>query len=237
MRIIPAIDIINGKAVRLCKGDYATSKVYNEDPVEVAKAFEAEGIQYLHLVDLDGAKAGKIINHAVLEKIALNTKMKIDFGGGIQSTEDVETAFSAGASQLCFGSIAVKKTVLFLEWLTKYSSDKIILSADAKNRMIATNGWLTASALDVIDFIKGSETKGINYVMCTDISKDGMLQGPSIDLYTDIIEATKVKLIASGGISSMEDIKAVDDLGCEAVVIGKAIYENRISLKELSAYA
>lgn len=237
MRIIPAIDIINGKAVRLSKGDYATSKVYNEDPLEVAKAFEASGIKYLHLVDLDGAKAGKIINHAILEKIASNTKLKMDFGGGLQSTKDVEMAFSAGANQLCFGSFAVKKSGQFLSWLEKYGPEKIILSADAKDRMVATNGWLEASDLDVIEFIKGYEAKGINHVMCTDISKDGMLQGPSTDLYKEILDATKIKLIASGGISCIEDVNAVEAMGCEAVVIGKAIYENRISLKELSAYA
>ncbi|MEO6404124.1 MAG: 1-(5-phosphoribosyl)-5-[(5-phosphoribosylamino)methylideneamino]imidazole-4-carboxamide isomerase [Ferruginibacter sp.] len=237
MRIIPAIDIIDGKCVRLSKGDYASSKVYNEDPLEVAKAFEAGGIKYLHLVDLDGARIGSIINHAVLEKIATHTKLIIDFGGGIQSPADIEIAFESGAGQLCLGSIAVKAPKQFLSWLEEYGSEKIILSADAKNRMIATNGWLEASALNVIDFIKNYEAKGIEMVMCTDIAKDGMLQGPSADLYQDILQATNVKLIASGGISSIKNVEVVSALGCEGVVIGKAIYENRISLKELSAYA
>ncbi len=237
MRIIPAIDIINGKCVRLSKGDYASSKIYNESPVEVAKAFEDTGIQYLHLVDLDGAKAGKIINHSVLENIAKATKLQIDFGGGIQSGNDIKIAFENGALQVCIGSVAVKNTVLFDEWIAMYGTQKIILSADVSNNMIATNGWLESSELDVIDFINNYESKGIQYVMCTDISKDGMLQGTAIDLYKEILKKTRVKLIASGGISSMNDVKAVSALGCEGVVIGKAIYENRISLKELSSYA
>ncbi|MEO7263534.1 MAG: 1-(5-phosphoribosyl)-5-[(5-phosphoribosylamino)methylideneamino]imidazole-4-carboxamide isomerase [Ferruginibacter sp.] len=237
MRIIPAIDIINGKCVRLSKGDFASSKIYNESPVEVAKQFEDAGIKYLHLVDLDGAKAGKIINQSVLEKISKATKLQIDFGGGIQSNNDIKTAFESGARQVCIGSVAVKNPGLFEEWINIYGSKKMILSADAINNKIATNGWLHTSELDVIDFISDYNRKGVQYVMCTDISKDGMLLGPSLDLYRTILEQTKIKLIASGGIASIQDVEAVTVLGCEGVVIGKAIYENKISLKELSAYA
>lgn len=234
MRIIPAIDIINGKAVRLTKGDYSTEKVYNESPLEVAKAFEASGIKYLHLVDLDGAKSQHIVNIKVLYEIATKTNLKIDFGGGLKTNEDVEVAFDCGASQITGGSIAAKNPALFLEWLEKFGAQKIILGADCLNRKIATQGWQESSELDIIDFVNSFETKGIKYVVCTDISKDGMLQGASNDLYEEILKKSKVNLIASGGISSIGDIEAVKQIGCEAVIIGKAIYENRISLKELS---
>jgi phosphoribosylformimino-5-aminoimidazole carboxamide ribotide isomerase len=234
MRIIPAIDIINGKAVRLTKGDYSTEKVYNENPLEVAKAFEASGIQYLHLVDLDGAKSQHIVNSKVLYDIATKTNLKIDFGGGLKTNEDVEVAFDCGASQITGGSIAAKNPTLFLEWLDRFGADKIILGADCLNRKIATQGWQESSELDVIEFINSFKRKGIKYVVCTDISKDGMLEGASNELYEEILQKSKIHLIASGGISSMEDIEAVKQIGCEAVIIGKAIYENRISLKELS---
>jgi phosphoribosylformimino-5-aminoimidazole carboxamide ribotide isomerase len=234
MRIIPAIDIINGKAVRLTKGDYSTEKVYNENPLEVAKAFEASGIQYLHLVDLDGAKLQHIVNSKVLYDIATKTNLKIDFGGGLKTNEDVEVAFDCGASQITGGSIAAKNPTLFLEWLDRFGADKIILGADCLNRKIATLGWQESSELDVIEFINSFKRKGIKYVVCTDISKDGMLEGASNELYEEILQKSKIHLIASGGISSMEDIEAVKQIGCEAVIIGKAIYENRISLKELS---
>jgi phosphoribosylformimino-5-aminoimidazole carboxamide ribotide isomerase len=234
MRIIPAIDIINGKAVRLTKGDYSTEKVYNENPLEVAKAFEASGIQYLHLVDLDGAKSQHIVNSKVLYDIATKTNLKIDFGGGLKTNEDVEVAFDCGASQITGGSIAAKNPTLFLEWLDRFGAEKIILGADCLNRKIATHGWQVGSELDVIEFINGFRRKGIKYVVCTDISKDGMLQGTSNDLYAEILQKNKVCLIASGGISNLADIEAVKQIGCEGVIIGKAIYENRISLKELS---
>ncbi|KGO91685.1 1-(5-phosphoribosyl)-5-[(5-phosphoribosylamino)methylideneamino]imidazole-4-carboxamide isomerase [Flavobacterium subsaxonicum] len=234
MRIIPAIDIINGKCVRLTKGDYSTQKIYNNDPVEVAKEFEAAGIKYLHLVDLDGAKSGQIVNYKVLESIALNTNLTIDFGGGIKTEADLNTAFNAGASQITAGSIAVKSPELVYEWLAKFGPEKIILGADCLNRKIATSGWLENSELDVIEFIKTYKAKGINNVICTDISKDGMLQGASNELYTEILSNVTINLIASGGIATMNDVLKVQQIGCEGVIIGKAIYEGKISLKELS---
>ena len=234
MRIIAAIDIINGKCVRLTKGDYSTQKIYNENPVEVAKQFENEGIKYLHLVDLDGAKSGKIVNHKVLDAIASQTNLEIDFGGGIKTKSDLATAFNAGAQQITAGSIAVKSPELVYEWLTEFGPEKIILGADCLNRKIATSGWLENSELDVIDFIKAYQSKGINNVICTDISKDGMLQGASNELYTEILSSVNINLIASGGIASMEDVLMMQQIGCEGVIIGKAIYEGKISLKELS---
>ncbi|HHT30122.1 1-(5-phosphoribosyl)-5-[(5-phosphoribosylamino)methylideneamino]imidazole-4-carboxamide isomerase [Petrimonas mucosa] len=233
MRIIPAIDIIDGKCVRLTKGDYSTRKVYNEDPVEVAKAFEASGIGYLHLVDLDGAKSNHIVNKDVLRKIATGTSLQVDFGGGIKSDEDLRIAFENGAAQVTAGSIAARNPDLFLKWLDQYGADKIILGADSHGRKIATHGWQQESDLDVVDFIAGYERKGVSFVICTDISKDGMLQGTSIELYAEILQATGVKLIASGGITSIDDLKAVKALGCEGAIIGKALYEGKIELNEL----
>ena len=234
MRIIPAIDIINGKCVRLTKGDYSTQIIYNENPLEVAKEFEANGIQFLHLVDLDGAKSKHIVNHKVLYEIASKTKLKIDFGGGLKSNEDLIIAFENGASQITGGSIATNNPALFLEWLTIYGADKIILGADCKNRKIATQGWLKSSESDVVDFISDYEHKGIKYVICTDIEKDGMLQGASNDLYKEILVKIKVKLIASGGVTSIQDLEKLKIIGCEGAIIGKAIYENKITLKEFS---
>ncbi len=233
MRIIPAIDIIEGQCVRLTKGDYDTKKVYNENPLEVAKEFEDNGIQYLHLVDLDGAKSKHIVNYRVLESIASKTNLKVDFGGGLKSDDDLRIAFECGANQITGGSIAAKSPEVFLKWLSKYGSDKIILGADCKNRKIATNGWLEASELDVVDFIKNYESKGIDYVICTDIAKDGMLEGTSNELYREIISKSEVKLIASGGVSSIRDLEKVKEIGCEGAIIGKAIYEGNITLKEL----
>ncbi len=236
MRIIPAIDIINGKCVRLTKGDYNTQKIYNENPLEVAKEFEASGIKHLHLVDLDGAKSNNIVNHKILNDIASKTKLIIDFGGGIKSDKDIEIAFESGASQVTGGSIAVHNRTIFLDWLAKYGSEKIILGADSNNRMIATNGWQQKSDMDVINFITQYENEGISYVICTDISKDGMLQGPSIDLYKEILSKSNINLIASGGVTSIDDIELVKQIGCEGAIIGKAIYEGRISLKELERF-
>jgi phosphoribosylformimino-5-aminoimidazole carboxamide ribotide isomerase len=233
MRIIPAIDIIDGKCVRLSKGDYSTKKIYNEHPLEVAKEFEANGIQYLHVVDLDGAKSKQIVNHKILESIATNTNLKIDFGGGLKSDKDLEIAFECGATQITGGSIAVNNPEIFKEWIIKYGAEKIILGADCHNRKIATNGWLKESELDVLDFIKSYEAKGIQYVICTDISKDGMLEGASNELYKEIIENSNVKLIASGGVSKLEDLIQLKEMGCEGTILGKAIYEGNISLKEL----
>ncbi|MEK7819414.1 MAG: 1-(5-phosphoribosyl)-5-[(5-phosphoribosylamino)methylideneamino]imidazole-4-carboxamide isomerase [Bacteroidota bacterium] len=234
MRIIPAIDIINGKCVRLTKGDFSTQKIYNENPLEVAKEFEANGINYLHLVDLDGVKSKQIVNHKILYEITSKTKLKVDFSGGLKSSGDLIIAFENGASQITGGSVAINNSNLFLEWLTTYGADKIILGADCINRKIATNGWLKISEINVIDFIQDYKSKGIKYVICTDISKDGMLEGTSNELYSEILEKTKVQLIASGGVSSIEDLIKLKSIGCDAAIIGKAIYENKISLKELS---
>lgn len=234
MRIIPAIDIIDGKCVRLTKGDYSTKKVYNEDPLEIAKEFEGNGIQYLHLVDLDGARSGKIINHKVLSEIASKTSLNIDFGGGLKSDSDLKIAFDSGATQITGGSIAVKGRDTFINWLNQFGAEKIILGADYKDRMIATNGWEEGSKLDVLDFIQGYEARGVRSVISTDIAKDGMLQGPSLELYKEILEKTNVELIASGGVSNMQDLYDLKELGCNGAIVGKAIYEGNISLKELS---
>ena len=234
MRIIPAIDIIDGKCVRLTKGDYSTKKVYNEDPLEIAKEFEGNGIQYLHLVDLDGARSGKIINHKVLSEIASKTALTIDFGGGLKSDSDLKIAFDSGATQITGGSIAVKDRDTFINWLDQFGAERIILGADYKDRMIATNGWEEGSELDVLDFIQGYEARGVRSVISTDIAKDGMLQGPSLELYKEILEKTNVELIASGGVSNMQDLYDLRELGCNGAIVGKAIYEGNISLKELS---
>ena len=237
MRIIPAIDIIDGKCVRLSKGDYDTKKIYNENPLEVAKSFEDAGIEYLHLVDLDGAKSSRIINHKVLEQIASKTKLKIDFGGGLKTNDDLKIAFESGANQITGGSIAVKNPTLFKEWISIYGTDKIILGADANNRKIAVSGWLEESNEEVIPFIQNYQKDGISYVICTDIAKDGMLEGPSFELYKEILTSCKnVKLIASGGISTFDELPKLAELGCEGTIIGKAIYEGRISLKQLENF-
>lgn len=238
MRIIPAIDILDGKCVRLSKGDYSTQKIYNEDPVEVAKSFEAHGIHYLHVVDLDGAKSQHIVNYKVLERIATSTSLQIDFGGGIKSDQDLQIAFESGATQITGGSIAVKNPVLFQKWLSIYGSNKIILGADAMNGKIAVSGWQETSQSELIPFVNGYLKKGIRYVICTDISKDGMLQGPALDLYKQMIaelhsQENPLNLIASGGISKIDELPKLKTLGCEGVIIGKAIYENHISLKDL----
>lgn len=233
MKIIPAIDIINGKCVRLTKGDYTSQIIYNENPLEVAKEFEAHGIQYLHLVDLDGAKSKHVVNYKVLEKIAKNTSLIIDFGGGIKSDEDVKIAFESGASQITGGSIALQNQYVFLDWLNHYGSDKIILGADANRRKIATQGWLLNSEKDVIEFIVEYEQKGISYVVCTDVAKDGMLQGTSNEMYQEILQTTNVKLIASGGVSSIDDLLILSEIGCHGAIVGKAIYEGKIKLNEL----
>jgi phosphoribosylformimino-5-aminoimidazole carboxamide ribotide isomerase len=237
MRIIPAIDIIDGKCVRLSKGDYDTKIIYNENPLEVAKSFEAHGIEYLHLVDLDGAKSSKIVNYKILEQIANQTSLKIDFGGGLKSDDDLRIAFESGANQITGGSIAVKNRAIFEKWISEYGSDKIILGADAKDEKIAVSGWLEDSNEDLIPFIQDYQSKGIQYVICTDIAKDGMLEGPSFDLYEKILaEAKGVKLIASGGISTFDELPKLAELGCEGTIIGKAIYEGRITLKQLENY-
>ena len=237
MRIIPAIDIIDGKCVRLSKGDYSTKIIYNENPLEVAKSFESHGIEYLHLVDLDGAKSSTIVNYKIIEQIASKTKLKIDFGGGLKSDSDVRIAFESGANQITGGSIAIKKSELFEEWIAYYGSEKVILGADALNEKVAVFGWLENSNVDLIPFIKSYQNKGIQYVICTDISKDGMLEGPSFELYSRILsEISEIKLIASGGISTFEELPKLEKMGCEGTIIGKAIYENRITLKQIENY-
>ena len=238
MRIIPAIDIIDGKCVRLSKGDYSTKKIYNKNPLEVAKEFEAHGIQFLHLVDLDGAKSKHIVNHKVLERIASKTSLKIDFGGGLKTNDDLRIAFESGASQITGGSIAVKDRAVFTQWIEKYGAEKIILGADALDEKVAVSGWQEESEEELLPFIKSYQKKGIQYVICTDISKDGMLEGPSFDLYEKIMVATKagIKLIASGGISTFDELPRLAEIGCEGTIIGKAIYEGRISMKQLEAY-
>lgn len=237
MRIIPAIDIIDGKCVRLSKGDYDTKKVYNENPLEVAKEFEAYGIQYLHLVDLDGAKSKHIVNHKVLERIASQTDLKIDFGGGLKTDDDLRIAFESGASQITGGSIAVKDKATFTNWIELYGAGKIILGADAIDEKVAVSGWQEESKEELLPFIQCYQDKGIEYVICTDINKDGMLEGPSFDLYQKILNNSKdLKLIASGGISTFDELPRLAEIGCEGTIVGKAIYENRISLKQLENY-
>ena len=234
MKIIPAIDIIDGKCVRLQKGDFQKMTIYNEDPLEVAKMFEDHGIKYLHVVDLDGARTKGLVNHRILEQISSKTNLVVDFGGGLKSDEDVRIAFESGASQVSGGSIALKDRRLFLSWLERYGASRIILGADCKNRKIASNGWLEDSEVDVLDFIESYEAEGVRQVVATDIEKDGMLKGPSLDLYKEILAATKVELIASGGISDLDDLVNLKAAGCSGAIVGKAIYEGRISLKELS---
>ncbi|MCH2083882.1 MAG: 1-(5-phosphoribosyl)-5-[(5-phosphoribosylamino)methylideneamino]imidazole-4-carboxamide isomerase [Saprospiraceae bacterium] len=237
MYIIPAIDIIDGKCVRLTQGDYAQKKVYNEDPLAVAKSFEDAGIERLHLVDLDGAKASRIINYPVLEKIATQTNLKIDFGGGLKSDEDVKIAFESGAQQITGGTIAVKNPDTFLNWLKEYGTEKIILGADTKNGHIAVSGWQEESTLELLPFLNDYSAKGIQYVICTEISKDGMLQGSAQSLYQQILtELPYLKLIASGGVSSIEDLQALKKMGCYGAIIGKAIYEGKITLSELQNF-
>lgn len=233
MRIIVALDIIGGKCVRLTRGDFNTKKIYNEDPLEVAKQIEDNGIPYLHLVDLDGARNKKIENIKTLEKIAAKTNLKIDFGGGLRSYDDLVTVLTSGARQITAGSIALTDPQLFLEWLEKLGQEKLILGADFIDRKVSVSGWLENSDKDIIEFLSDYKSKGVKYTICTDISKDGMLQGPSTSIYKEILDNVNIKLIASGGISSLKDIEDIRETGCEAVIIGKAVYEGKISLKEL----
>ena len=234
MRIIPAIDIIDGKCVRLTQGDYTKKKVYNENPLEVARGFEHAGLAYLHLVDLDGARAGKVINWKVIESITQNTKLSVDFGGGIKTEEEVIRLFESGVSQVNLGSIAVKDPSLVEGWIRKFGAGKIILSADVRNEKIAVSGWSKDSAIDIADFIQDYIRMGITYVTCTDISTDGMLQGPNIGLYSKLLDKfPSIKLVASGGVSNMEDIQQLKRIRIDGVIVGKAIYEGKVKLKEL----
>jgi phosphoribosylformimino-5-aminoimidazole carboxamide ribotide isomerase len=237
MIIIPAIDILNGKCVRLTQGDYVKEKIYNEKPLEVAKAFEDAGLSRVHLVDLDGARAGRVKNWKVLELIASRTSLKIDFGGGIQKTEDIEILFDAGARWATIGSVAVKNEEVFTDWLVQYEPDNFMLGADVRDENIAINGWLETTEIRVNDFIRKYIDKGIQQIFCTDIGRDGMMQGPSIDLYKRIIaEFPRLHFIASGGVGTVQDLYELKGIGCKGVIIGKAIYEGKITLKELSVF-
>ena len=237
IELIPAIDIIEGKCVRLTKGDYATTKVYNEDPLEVALEIESYGLQRLHVVDLDGAKSKHVVNYRVLERIASRTSLKIDFGGGIKSDEDLVIAFENGAQMVTIGSIASQKPELFLKWLNAYGSDKMILGADTRDGFISVNGWQEESRQELLPYLGEYIKHGVKNVLCTDIHKDGMLQGPSIGLYKQIMSAyPTLHLIASGGVSSLDDIRQLNEAGIPAVVFGKALYEGCFTLKELSEF-
>jgi phosphoribosylformimino-5-aminoimidazole carboxamide ribotide isomerase len=235
MNIIPAIDVLNGKCVRLAQGDYAASTVYSADPLEVAKQFEAAGITMLHLVDLDGARSQRIVNYAVLERIASATSLEIDFGGGLKSDDDVRIAFESGAAKITGGSVAALNRDVFLGWMETYGAERILLGADARNRRVATNGWMNDTGLDVVEFITGYASLGIQSCIVTDIALDGMLAGPSFALYEELLATASVKLIASGGVASVDDLVRLRDLGCDGAIVGKALYENRIQLAEITA--
>jgi phosphoribosylformimino-5-aminoimidazole carboxamide ribotide isomerase len=232
--IIPAIDLIDGQCVRLTEGDYAQKKVYNRNPLDVALKFEAAGIKRLHLVDLDGAKAGKVVNWAVLESITRHTGLSVDFGGGVKTDEDVQRILDAGAHWVTVGSIAVKDENRLLSWFEQYGAEKFFLGADVKQEKIAVGGWLETTSIDLLPFLSKYQAHGVQYLFCTDVSKDGRMEGPSIALYRKIIQNLPgVQLVASGGVSSMADVHALQDLGCKGVILGKAIYEGRVRLEEL----
>ena len=237
IELIPAIDLIGGKCVRLTKGDYDTQKVYNEDPVTVAREFEEYGFKRLHVVDLDGARSKHVVNHKVLERMAQATNLVIDFGGGIKTDEDIRIATASGAQMVTVGSVAVTRPDLFLGWLQQLGSERIILGADVKNGRISINGWKEDSSDELIPFLDKYIQKGVQKVLCTEISKDGTLQGPATALYREIMtQYPQCHLIASGGVSSMNDLKELDQAGIPAVVFGKAIYEGRIALKDLALW-
>lgn len=237
MQLIPAIDIINGKCVRLTQGDYSAMTIYNENPLEVAKQFEDAGLTRLHLVDLDGAKEGAVKNWKVLEAIASKTSLTIDFGGGIKTSKDVDIVLESGAGWATVGSIAVKNEALLVEWIEKYGANKFLLGADVKNEKIAIGGWLETTDIWIYDFIRKFMKHGISQVFCTDVSKDGLLQGPSTALYKNIInEFPSLHFIASGGVSSLKDLEELAAIGCNGAIVGKAIYENRISLNDLKNF-
>lgn len=236
-QIIPAIDIIDAKCVRLTQGDYNQKTEYHSDPLEVAKMFEDNGVKRLHLVDLDGAREKQVVNYKVLNAIASKTNLAIDFGGGLQSDKDVQIAFDCGAQQITGGSIALKNPTLFFEWLNKYGSEKIILGADAKNRKIAVSGWQETSEIDIFEFITSYTNKGIKYVISTDVAKDGMMEGPSVDLYAQMAMLfPQLQIIASGGVSSMTDIDKLQALAIHGVIVGKAIYEGKITMADINKF-
>ena len=238
IEIIPAIDLIEGKCVRLTQGDFKQRKIYSENPLETAKEFEAVGLRRLHIVDLDGAKNGKVTNLKVLETIAENTNLSIDFGGGIKTDEDIQNVFDAGAKMASIGSVAVKNEKKFFDWLDKYGSENILLGADVKENLLAINGWQTATEIEILPFLENYFAKGARQVFCTDIAKDGLLQGSSNALYTQILaRLPELKLIASGGVSSIKDVFELEKIGCSGVIIGKAIYEGKIKLEELKQFS
>lgn len=234
MRIIIALDIMGGKCVRLTRGDFSTKKIYYEDPLEFSRMIEDHGIKFIHLVDLDGAKNKNVVNYTTLETIAGKTSLKIDFSGGIRSYVDLKKAFESGASQVTIGSVSATSPALFLEWLAEWGQEKIILGADCSNRKIATGGWTDSTDSDIIEFIKDYMLKGVKYTICTDIDKDGTLEGPSLSLYKEIITIRGINLIASGGISSLSHLDELSAIGCEGAIIGKALYEGVLNLKDLS---
>ena len=237
MEIIPAIDLIDGKCVRLTQGDYQQKKEYSSDPVAVARRFEDQGIRRLHLVDLDGAKQKKVVNLHVLENIATHTQLVVDFGGGVQSDEGLQRVFDAGAQQVTGGSIAVRQPAVFAKWLTRYGADKIILGADAHHRKVAISGWQEQVTTDVVDFISDYQQRGVQYVICTDVAKDGLLQGPSLELYEEIrTKIPTVRLIASGGITTVDDLRQLQRLGVHGAIIGKALYEGNLTLSDLTEF-
>lgn len=234
MRIIMAIDIMGGKCVRLTKGDFSTRKVYNDDPLEIALMLEDKGIKYLHLVDLDGARNSKTVNISILEKITSKTSLTVDYGGGLRTMDDMKRVFDSGAKQATAGSIAVKEPMMFAEMLSFFGPEKIILGADFKDRKISSAGWTEESETDILTFISDNVSKGVKYAICTDIGKDGMLQGPSEEIYREILSEVRINLIASGGIASLADIKRMKETGCEGTIVGKAFYEGKVTLNELA---
>jgi len=235
MRIIPAIDIIDGKCVRLTQGDYQQKTIYHEDPLIVARSFQDAGLTHLHLIDLDGAKAGKVVNWKVIETITSQTKLHVDFGGGIKRTEDIDRLFELGIQQVNLGSIAVTEPIKITEWIEQFGREKIILSADVKNEMISINGWQNDASINIVAFLRDYVQKGIEHVTCTDIGTDGMLTGPNIELYKKLLLTfPQLQVIASGGVSSMDDIEELKLIGVDGVIVGKAIYEGRISLEQLA---
>lgn len=237
MRIIIAIDIIDGKCVRLTHGDFSSGRVYNVNPVDVAKEIEASGLKYLHLVDLDGARMRKIRNMKILESIVSSTNLSIDFSGGLTSSDDLISVFNAGAAQVTIGTTAVINPALFIEWLSEFGNERIILGADFRNRKVVTNGWTESSAEEIVTFVNGYHRHGVKYCMCTDTGKDGAMKGPSTGIYREITALSCISLIASGGIISIDDLNELKDAGCRGAIVGKAVYENILNLKELADYA
>ncbi len=234
MRIIIAMDIIGGKCVRLTKGDYSTTRIYSTDPLDFARQAEDHGIKYLHIVDLDGAREKKIINSRILKEISSSTSLKVDFGGGIRTTDDLRLLFDSGADQVTIGSISVTNEALFIKWIEMFGPDKIILGADSHHRRVSYGAWMEKNETDVIQFISDYKARGVKYTLCTDIEKDGMLRGPSFDLYREILQIPDINLIASGGISTVKDLERLSEIGCEGAIIGKALYEGLLDLNELS---